>query len=128
MAPFCTRICPYSFFDATPPGAAPGPPVKAGARVRRFRGCNNARSCCSSLGFGVRRKRRAVQRFARLCQLLLKVLVVARAIIKRWKPGAAEDGSVKVLVVARDIFKRRNQGAAENWRVKVLIEGSCSKS
>ena len=39
MTPLCTRICPYSFFEATPPGAAPGPPVKTGARVRRFRGC-----------------------------------------------------------------------------------------
>jgi len=25
-----------------PPGAAPGPPVKTAARVRRFRGCNKA--------------------------------------------------------------------------------------
>ena len=32
--------CPYSLVEATPPGAAPGPPVKTGARVRRFRGCN----------------------------------------------------------------------------------------
>jgi len=31
---------PYPFFEATPPGAAPGPPVKTGARVRRLRGCN----------------------------------------------------------------------------------------
>ena len=30
--PLCTRMYP-------PPGAAPGPPVKTGARVRRFRGC-----------------------------------------------------------------------------------------
>jgi len=37
--PLCTRICPYSFFKVTPPGATPGPPVKSGARVRRFRGC-----------------------------------------------------------------------------------------
>ena len=40
MAPFCARMCPCQFFEATPPGAAPGPPVKTGARVRRFRGCN----------------------------------------------------------------------------------------
>ena len=38
--PLCTRICPYTFFEVTPPGTAPGPPVKTGARVRRFRGCN----------------------------------------------------------------------------------------
>ena len=37
----CTRICPYPFFEVTPPGAAPGPPVKTGARVRRFRVCKN---------------------------------------------------------------------------------------
>ena len=37
------RICPYPFFEATPPGAAPGSPVKTGARVRRFRGCNQHR-------------------------------------------------------------------------------------
>ena len=30
----------HPFFEATPPGAAPGPPVKTGARVRHFRGCN----------------------------------------------------------------------------------------
>ena len=29
------------FFEATPPGAESGPPVKTGARVRRFRGCNS---------------------------------------------------------------------------------------
>ena len=40
VTPLCTRICPYPFFEAIPPGAAPGPPVKTGARVRRFRGCN----------------------------------------------------------------------------------------
>jgi len=40
MTPLCTRICPFPFFEATPPGAALGPPVKTGARVRRFRGCN----------------------------------------------------------------------------------------
>ena len=34
-----TRMCPHPFFEATPPGAAPGPPVKTGARVRHFRGC-----------------------------------------------------------------------------------------
>ena len=39
----CTRICPYPLFEATPPGAAPGTPVKTGARVRRFRGCKNPR-------------------------------------------------------------------------------------
>jgi len=33
---------PYPFFEVTPPGAAPGPPVKTGARVCRFRGCNHA--------------------------------------------------------------------------------------
>jgi len=38
-APLCTHICPCPFFEATPPGAASGPPVKTGARVRRFRGC-----------------------------------------------------------------------------------------
>ena len=42
------RICPYPFFEATPPGAAPGPPVKTGARVRRFRGCNYPREVRSS--------------------------------------------------------------------------------
>jgi len=30
--------------ESTPPGAAPGPPVKTGARVRRFRGCENKAS------------------------------------------------------------------------------------
>ena len=39
-SPLCTHMCPYPFFEATPPGAAPGPPVKTGARVRRFRGYN----------------------------------------------------------------------------------------
>ena len=32
----------HPFFEATPPGAAPGPPVNTGARVRHFRGCNKA--------------------------------------------------------------------------------------
>ena len=32
----------YPFFEVIPPGAAPGPPVKTGARVRRFRGCNKS--------------------------------------------------------------------------------------
>ena len=41
MTPLRTRMCPYPFFEDTPPGAAPGPPVKTGAGVRRFRGCNN---------------------------------------------------------------------------------------
>ena len=40
--PLGTRMCPCPFFEATPPGAAPGPPIKTGARVRRFRGCKNA--------------------------------------------------------------------------------------
>ena len=30
----------HPFFEATPPGAAPGPPVNTGARVRHFRRCN----------------------------------------------------------------------------------------
>jgi len=34
----------HPFFEATPPGAAPGPPVNTGARVRHFRGCNKRRS------------------------------------------------------------------------------------
>ena len=38
-------MCPYPFFEVTPPGAAPGPPVKTGARVRRFRGCNKSTPC-----------------------------------------------------------------------------------
>ena len=41
--PLCTCMCPsspYPFFEATPPSAAPGPPVKTGGRSRRFRGCN----------------------------------------------------------------------------------------
>ena len=33
-----TRMCPHPFFEATPPGAAPGLPVKTGARVRRLVG------------------------------------------------------------------------------------------
>ena len=41
MTPLCTRICPYPLFEATPPGAAPGPPVKTEARVRRLRGCKH---------------------------------------------------------------------------------------
>jgi len=52
---------------------------------------------------------------------------VARAIFKRWNPGAAKDWSVKVLIVARAIFKRRNPGAAEDGGLKVLNEGLCSK-
>ena len=32
-----------------------------------------------------------------LFQLLLKVFIVARAIFKRWNPGAAEDGAEDVL-------------------------------
>jgi len=32
---------PCPFFETTPPGAAPGPSVKTGARVRRFRGCKH---------------------------------------------------------------------------------------
>ena len=40
MNPPCTRMNPHPFFEATSPGAAPGPPVKTGARVRHFRGCN----------------------------------------------------------------------------------------
>ena len=36
-----TRMYTHPFFEATPPGAAPGPPVLTGARVRHFRGCNN---------------------------------------------------------------------------------------
>jgi len=39
------------------------------------------------------------------------VFVVARAVFKRWNPGAAEDGGVKVFIVARAIYKRRNPGA-----------------
>jgi len=35
---------PCPFFEATPPGAAPGPPVKTGARVRRFRRCKQRRA------------------------------------------------------------------------------------
>jgi len=39
-------MCPYPFFEATPPGAAPGPPnIKTGARVRLFWGCNNGQVC-----------------------------------------------------------------------------------
>ena len=34
----------HPFFEATPPGAAPGPPVSTGARVRHFRGCNKPRA------------------------------------------------------------------------------------
>ena len=41
MTPLCTRLCPCPFFEATPQGAAPGPLVKTGACVRRFRGFNN---------------------------------------------------------------------------------------
>ena len=39
MNPPCTRMYTHPFFEATTPGAAPGPPVKTGARVRHFRGC-----------------------------------------------------------------------------------------
>ena len=28
MTPLCTRMYTHPFFEATPPGAAPGPPVK----------------------------------------------------------------------------------------------------
>ena len=40
MNPPCTRMYTHPSFEATPPGAAPGPPVNTGARVRHFRGCN----------------------------------------------------------------------------------------
>ena len=33
ITPLFTRMCPYPFFEAMTPGAAPGP------RIRRFRGC-----------------------------------------------------------------------------------------
>jgi len=40
---YAHTVCPIlTFFEVTPPGAAPGPPVKTGARVRCFRGCNKA--------------------------------------------------------------------------------------
>ena len=43
-----------AFCEATPPGAAPGPPIKTGARVRHFWGCNK-RGCSSKLSVpGVR--------------------------------------------------------------------------
>ena len=45
MKPPCTRMYTHPFFEATPPGAAPGPPVKTGARVRHFRGCKKAAQC-----------------------------------------------------------------------------------
>ena len=45
-------MCPYPFFEAAPPIATPGPPVKTGARVRHFRRCNNPRwhssQCCGA--------------------------------------------------------------------------------
>ena len=40
MTPSVRAYAPYPSFEATPPGAAPGPPLKTGARVSRFRGCN----------------------------------------------------------------------------------------
>jgi len=40
MNPPCTRMYTHPFFEAIPPGAAPGPPVNTGARVRHFQGCN----------------------------------------------------------------------------------------
>ena len=43
MTPLCTRMYTHPFFEATPPGAAPGPPVNTGARVRHFRGCNQCK-------------------------------------------------------------------------------------
>ena len=36
--PLSARKWPYPLFEATTPGAAPGPLVKTGARVRRFQG------------------------------------------------------------------------------------------
>ena len=39
MSPPCTRMYTHPFFEATPPGAAPGPPVNTGARVRHIRQC-----------------------------------------------------------------------------------------
>ena len=38
--PLYAHMCSYPLFEVTPLGAAPGPPFKTGARVRRFRGCN----------------------------------------------------------------------------------------
>jgi len=35
--PFCNAHMALLVFEVTPPGAAPGPPVKPWARVRRFR-------------------------------------------------------------------------------------------
>ena len=70
---------PCPFFKATSPGAAPGPPVKTGARVRRFRGCNSAASKTSRRRHYHHRRRR----HHLLLKLLLKVFVVVRAIFKR---------------------------------------------
>ena len=48
-------MCPHPFFEAKPLGAAPGPPVKTGARVRLFRGCSKmAGGFGRKLGIGVK--------------------------------------------------------------------------
>ena len=44
MNPHCTRMYTHPCFEATPPGAAPGPPVNTGAHVRHFRGCKGVAS------------------------------------------------------------------------------------
>ena len=51
LNPPCTRMYTHPFFEATPPGAAPGPPVNTGARVRHFRGCNYSLSPATLLPY-----------------------------------------------------------------------------
>ena len=82
--PLCTRICPYPFFEVTSPGATPGPPVKTGARVRRFRGCNNGFVCAA-----LHHRRPS---FGRLCRLVLFSL-------RRWRVFQASGCSATAQVV-----------------------------
>ena len=61
-----TRMYTHPFFEATPPGAAPGPPVNTGARVRHFRGCKNrsaeVNAPCRSTRSGATAQRRPLFR------------------------------------------------------------------
>jgi len=44
MTPLCTRICPYPFFEATPPGTLPDPQLKPGPVFVAFGGVTTTAS------------------------------------------------------------------------------------
>ena len=76
--PLYARMPLPPFFEATPPGATPGPLVKTGALVRCFRGCND------SFMFGERCQRRPG--FGRLCSLA-GLPVLSTICVRRWTIG-----------------------------------------